>query len=283
MGLNTSDVETFHKKYSSAIEKSFKLSHDALTLLQDLKKDSKQELNESKVDEIDNLHKKLVLDNVTLVRNKNEMKLKVADINERLISEKISKTDKQYNNTKLAALKRTSTTNDSLAMRLDNIFHEIPEISVPQFESFLQDVKDPNDRQLLKRLFISSADNNDGSKNSTRKVVINDADVQKGKDLFDNVSKQRSKLVLLNERYYNKKIRELEKSISYWQEQYDQVTAFIGGSVAQIQSKIEQTEKRLDSENHDYQSSDKETLDQSKQQVEVRKDDDVEMKDLKLQ
>lgn len=279
MDSKIASIEKDHKKYDSALEKSFKLSHDALTLLQDIKKDP--QLDESKINKIDSLHKKLVLDNISLIRNKNEMKLKVADINERLVSEKIDKNDKQYNNTKLAALQRASTTNDSLAVRLSNIFHEIPELSGPQLELFLRDVKDPDDQQLLKRLFKGSPAKNDLAKNSPDEVVISESDVQKGKELFDTVSKQKSKLVLLNERYYNKKIRELEKSISYWDEQYKQVTDFIGGSMVQIKHKIDETQKRLDAESGSVgQSYNKLAGTKSQVKADSSKNEDVEMKDI---
>ncbi len=276
MDSKIASIEKDHKKYDSALEKSFKLSHDALTLLQDIKKDP--QLDESKINKIDSLHKKLVLDNISLIRNKNEMKLKVADINERLVSEKIDKNDKQYNNTKLAALQRASTTNDSLAVRLSNIFHEIPELSGPQLELFLRDVKDPDDQQLLKRLFKGSPARNDLAKNE---VVISESDVQKGKELFDTVSKQKSKLVLLNERYYNKKIRELEKSISYWDEQYKQVTDFIGGSMAQMKHKIDETQKHLDAESGSVgQSYNKLAGIKSQVKEDSSKNEDVEMMDI---
>ncbi len=276
MDSKITSIENDHKKYDSALEKSFKLSHDALTLLQDIKKDP--QLDESKINKIDSLHKKLVLDNISLIRNKNEMKLKVADINERLVSEKIDKNDKQYNNTKLAALQRASTTNDSLAVRLSNIFHEIPELSGPQLELFLRDVKDPDDQQLLKRLFKGSPARNDLAKNE---VVISESDVQKGKELFDTVSKQKSKLVLLNERYYNKKIRELEKSISYWDEQYKQVTDFIGGSMAQMKHKIDETQKHLDAESGSVgQSYNKLAGIKSQVKEDSSKNEDVEMMDI---
>lgn len=276
MDSKIASIEKDHKKYDSALEKSFKLSHDALTLLQDIKKDP--QLDESKINKIDSLHKKLVLDNISLIRNKNEMKLKVADINERLISEKIDKNDKQYNNTKLAALQRASITNDSLAVRLSNIFHEIPELSGPQLELFLRDVKDPDDQQLLKRLFKGSPARNDLAKNE---VVISESDVQKGKELFDTVSKQKSKLVLLNERYYNKKIRELEKSISYWDEQYKQVTDFIGGSMAQMKHKIDETQKHLDAVSGSVgQSYNKLAGTKSQVKADSSKNEDVEMMDI---
>ncbi|QPG73618.1 hypothetical protein FOA43_000930 [Brettanomyces nanus] len=202
------------EQYEIILDDSFKLSQKVVDRIQEVKK------GDAKADEeLNLLHKEMALDTVKLVKHKNKMKLGLYDLNQQFKEDKVNKSDKQYNNIKLASLKRQKGKNSSMKEKFETLMNELPKFKTDKLaykdNKFTRSLK--SDSSVVKQSIENGR---------AEEYEITERDVKKFKKNLQRAQKKKFKLVVLNDEYYEQKITTLNGLKMKWESRLEKIRKF---------------------------------------------------------
>lgn len=244
---STEEVENETKEYQELLEASFAVSQRALDTIREAQNGGHPNLDE--------IHKQLVMDTVKVVKKKNEIKNALHDLGAAYVSDKVNKMSRQYNNMKLASLKRHRLSNERLQRQYADLFADFPASKVGQLIG-VEGIEDADEKSLLTKLQADMQTVKDAFDNDQfGQYCIDGDEVKRFDELSHREARVRFRLVQLNDKYYDHQISTLMKTKAKWAARVGSIKQY-GADAGKLQQDIDRERELLAKEAKEESSDD---------------------------